>query len=70
MNPNDLGALIAHKNETTRQAAQLRWQLQRREDARSHGYRGPLTRDEASKAALDQLALDQWETDGGAVAAE
>jgi hypothetical protein len=42
----------AEREYITRHA---RWMAQRRADARARGYRGPLTREEASRRALRAL---------------
>lgn len=49
-------AHAARQAAARRESARARWMKQRREDARRHGYRGPLTREEASAMALAQLA--------------
>lgn len=49
-------ATIARQHNARRESARARWMRQRRDDARAHGYRGPLTREEASAMALTQLA--------------
>jgi hypothetical protein len=43
---------IAEREQATRHA---RWMAARRADARSRGYRGPLTREEASQRVLASL---------------
>lgn len=49
-------AHAARRYAAKREAARQRYERQRRDDARQHGYRGPLTREEASAMALAHLA--------------
>lgn len=59
INPQNMADAInnARAREQREQAKvdaerRVRYMQQRRHDARSRGYRGPLTRDEAARAAL------------------
>ena len=49
-------ATIARQAAARRETARKRYEDGRRADARAHGYRGPLTREEASAMVLAELA--------------
>lgn len=49
---NVVNRATARKREELSRNSRARWEQGRRRDARSRGYRGPLTREEASRMAL------------------
>lgn len=56
MNPTFIAARIGQRKVMAR-VNRLRWEEQRHADARKHGYRGPLTREEAARVAVPAAAV-------------
>jgi hypothetical protein len=56
MTSNPTPVIIADRAARKRTDASARYERARRDDARRHGYHGPLTRAEASRRQLARLA--------------